>query len=92
MEGPIPKKTKESPKRANHKENIKFLNPLLLQEAYREHQVLEPPLVARSISNNERGGSLERMPSPEELSHIATTCLKIEIVCACCNVIDTLYL
>jgi hypothetical protein len=29
MEGPTPKKTKEeSPKRANHEENIKFLNPL----------------------------------------------------------------
>jgi len=28
------KKTKEPPKGANHKGNIKFLNPLLLQEAY----------------------------------------------------------
>jgi hypothetical protein len=35
MEGPTLKKTKESLKRTNHKENIKFLNPLfLLQEAY----------------------------------------------------------
>jgi hypothetical protein len=34
MEGPMSKKTKEPSKRANHKENIKFLNPLLLQEAY----------------------------------------------------------
>jgi len=38
MEGPTSKKTKEPPKSANHKENIKFSNPLLLkplsQEAY----------------------------------------------------------
>jgi hypothetical protein len=27
MEGPTSKKTKESPKKANHKGNIKFLNP-----------------------------------------------------------------
>jgi hypothetical protein len=36
------KKTKEPSKIANHKENIKFLNP--------------PPPVARSISKKERGG------------------------------------
>jgi hypothetical protein len=34
MEGPTSKKTKEPPKRVNHKGNIKFPNPLLLQEAY----------------------------------------------------------
>jgi hypothetical protein len=38
MEEPTSKKTKESAKRANHKENIEFSNPLLLkplsQEAY----------------------------------------------------------
>jgi hypothetical protein len=34
LEGPSSKKTKEPPKRVNHKENIKFLNPLLSQEAY----------------------------------------------------------
>jgi hypothetical protein len=28
------KKTKEPPKRADHKGNLKFLNPLQLQEAY----------------------------------------------------------
>jgi hypothetical protein len=28
------KKTKEPPKRGNHEGNIKFLSPLLLQEAY----------------------------------------------------------
>jgi hypothetical protein len=34
MEGPMSKKTKEPPKRVNHKGKFKFLNPLLLQEAY----------------------------------------------------------
>jgi hypothetical protein len=36
MEGPTPKKPKESPKKVNHKGNlnIKFPNPLLSQEAY----------------------------------------------------------
>jgi hypothetical protein len=34
MEGPPSKKTKEPPKKANHKGNIKFLNPLLMREAY----------------------------------------------------------
>jgi hypothetical protein len=34
MEGPVFKKTKEPPKRANHKGNIKFLNALLSREVY----------------------------------------------------------
>ncbi len=35
IEEPTSKKTKESPKKANHKKNIKFLKPLLLSwEAY----------------------------------------------------------
>jgi hypothetical protein len=34
MEGPTSKKPKESPKKVNHKGNIKFPNPLLSQEAY----------------------------------------------------------
>jgi hypothetical protein len=35
MEGPMfKKKTKESPKRVNHKGNIKFLNPFLSRKAY----------------------------------------------------------
>jgi hypothetical protein len=34
MEGPMFKKTKKPPKKVNHIRNIKFLNPLLLQEAY----------------------------------------------------------
>jgi hypothetical protein len=42
----------------------------------REHQVPEPLLVTRSISNNERGGPLERMLSLKEPSPITTTCFK----------------
>jgi hypothetical protein len=34
MEGSTSKKTKQPPKRMNHKGNIKFLNPLLSREAY----------------------------------------------------------
>jgi len=34
MEGPMAKETKEPPKHVNHEGNIKFPNPLLLQEAY----------------------------------------------------------
>jgi hypothetical protein len=34
MEGPMSKKIKEPPKGVNHKRNIKFLNPFLLQNAY----------------------------------------------------------
>jgi hypothetical protein len=33
-EGPMSQKTKEPPKRENHKGNIKFPNPLLSLEAY----------------------------------------------------------
>jgi hypothetical protein len=43
MEGLMPKKANEPPKRANHKGNIKFPNP---------------PLVARSILNKEMGKTL----------------------------------
>jgi len=34
MEIPMPKKTNEPPKKANHKVNIKFPNPLLSQKTY----------------------------------------------------------
>jgi hypothetical protein len=34
MRGRTSKKTKEPPERTNHKGNIKFQNPLQLQEAY----------------------------------------------------------
>jgi hypothetical protein len=53
MEGPMSKKTKEPPKRVNHKGTIKCLNPFLSQETYPirkgeskprgEHQVPKPP-------------------------------------------------
>jgi hypothetical protein len=68
-------------------------------EPQREHQVPKPPLVARCISNKERGEPLQMTPSLEEPSLsleepslIATTHLKIEIACACCNIVDTLCL
>jgi hypothetical protein len=35
MEGPMSKKTKEPAKRVSHKGNIKFPNPLPLQESYK---------------------------------------------------------
>jgi hypothetical protein len=34
MEGSTSKKTNEPPKKADHKRNIKFPNPFLLQERY----------------------------------------------------------
>jgi hypothetical protein len=34
MEGPMSKKTKEPPKKVNHKGNIKFSNPFLSRKAY----------------------------------------------------------
>jgi hypothetical protein len=58
-------------------------------EPQREHQVLVPPLVARSISNREREGALKRMPSLEKPSPMATTLLKIKITCAHYNVRGT---
>jgi hypothetical protein len=57
-----------------------------------EHEVPEPPLMARSISNKEKGGPPERRASLEEPSPIATACLKIETTCAHCNTTDTLCL
>jgi hypothetical protein len=39
---------------------------------------IKPLLVARSISNKERGGPLERMPNLKEPSHTTTTHLKIK--------------
>jgi hypothetical protein len=56
MEGPTPKKTIES--------------PLKKSEPQGEHQVPEPPLVMRSISNKERRGPPERTLSLEEPSHL----------------------
>jgi hypothetical protein len=77
MEGPTLKKTNEPPKRANQKGNIKFLNP---------------PLVARNISHNERGRPPERRPSLHKPSPTATTHLKIETVSAHYNITDTICL
>ncbi len=69
MEGPTSKKTKESPKKVNHTRNIKFPNPVPLQEVYQRRkgrhkrilttkedvpQVPKPPPLARSISKKER--------------------------------------
>jgi hypothetical protein len=77
MEVPTSKKTERPPKMANHIRNIKFLNP---------------PLVAVSISNKEKGGPLERTPNLEEPSFITITHLKIKTIYTCCNTTDTLYL
>jgi hypothetical protein len=49
MEGPMSKKIKKPPKRVNHKGNIKFLNPLLLREAYQMRKG-----VNKSIQQQER--------------------------------------
>jgi hypothetical protein len=54
-------------------------------EPQREHEVLEPPLVIRSISNRKRGGPPERTPSLEKPSPITTSRLKIKIAFTCCN-------
>jgi hypothetical protein len=63
MEGPRPKKTKESPKKTS--------------ELQGEHQVPKPAPVTRSISNMERRGPPERTPSLEEPSPTATAHLKV---------------
>jgi hypothetical protein len=47
MERSTSKKTNEPPKRANHKGNIKFPNPVLLREAY---QIRKRELSQRSMS------------------------------------------
>jgi hypothetical protein len=47
MEAPMSKKTKEPPKRANHKGNIKFPKPLMSREAYQ----MEPPKRANHKGN-----------------------------------------
>ncbi len=47
------------------------------------------PLVAINISNNERGGPLERMFSLEERSPIMMACFKIKIIWARYNATTT---
>jgi hypothetical protein len=73
MEGPMSKKTKKPPKKV---------------EPQREHQVPEPPPIAKSISNKEREGPFERTPSLEEPSFTIVARLKIETACAHYNTID----
>jgi hypothetical protein len=75
MEGPKSEKTKDPPKRVNHKMNIKFPNPFF---------------VARSISNKERGRRPKRMFDLEEPLLIAITCFKIEITYTYYNATNTL--
>jgi hypothetical protein len=59
----------------------------------KKNQVLEPsPPIARSILNKEMGGTLKRMFSLDEPSFIIITNLKIKVVYACYNAIDTLYM
>jgi hypothetical protein len=58
----------------------------------KEHQVLKPPPLARSISNKENGGPPKRTLNLEEPSSTAIARFKIETICACYNVINTLYL
>jgi hypothetical protein len=43
MEGPTSKKTKEPPKKVNHKGNIKFLDPLVSWEALLKGFAKQPP-------------------------------------------------
>jgi hypothetical protein len=57
----------------------------------RQHQVPKPLSLAKSISNKERGGPPQRRPSLNEPSPNATTCSKIEIICACCNAPHTVF-
>ncbi len=49
-------------------------------------------LVAINISNKERGGTLERMPSLDEPSPSVTTCFKIEATYIHCNTTNALCL
>jgi hypothetical protein len=59
----------------------------------RRNQVLEPsPPIVRNILNKERGGTPKRMPSLEEPSPIIITRLKIKVVYAHYNAINTLYM
>jgi len=67
MEGPTSKKTIEPPKMPNQQGERQVPGP--------------PPVVARSISNNERGGPPETRPSLEKPSPTATAHLKIETAC-----------
>jgi hypothetical protein len=65
-------------------------NLLKKSEPQREHQVLEPFLITRNISNKERGGPFQRTPSIKGPSSTTIAHLKIKIAYAHCNAtIDT---
>jgi hypothetical protein len=64
-----PRRQMKSPKRGE---------PLKRGKAQGEHQARKPPQVTRSISNKEREGPLERMPSLNKLSTTTTIRLKIK--------------
>jgi hypothetical protein len=56
----------------------------------KRNQVLEPsPPITISLLNKESGGTLKRMPSLDKPSPIIITHLKIKVVYAHYNVIDT---
>jgi len=75
---PSPCKNNKPPTRANHKGNM---NKLSTQTPF--------SLVARSISNKEKGGTLEKTLSLEEPSHIGTSHLEIKATCICSIVTNT---
>jgi len=68
------------------------MNHLRGQTIEGEHQVLEPPLVVRSILNKERGEPPKKTLSRDKPSLTTIPCFKIQIVCALCNATDTLCL
>ncbi len=70
---PIINKLEHSQKGKNKEQNG---STHVQEKSQREHQVPKPPPVMRSILNRERGGPLERMPTLEEPSLVATTRLK----------------
>jgi len=74
-------KINKPPSRANRKGNM---NKLSTQTPF--------SLVARSISNKERGETLEKTLTLEEPSHIRTSHLEIKSTCICYNVTNTLCL
>jgi hypothetical protein len=80
---PIINKSKTFKKGRNTKNKMEgpiFKNKTTKEgKSQREHQVLEPPHVVKSISNKVKRGPPERTPTLEELSPIAITHLQIMI-------------
>jgi hypothetical protein len=98
---PIINKTKNPTKGEKKVQDGRIASPSKLRilqrgqiaRGMRRNQVLEPsPLIARSILNKERGGTLKRMPNLDEPSPIIMTHLKIKVVYAWYNAINTLYM